>query len=391
MCPRLGDAFALQTHVDGIKAEVAQYRIRKAAEKHLDTLDLAGCNFSFLPEDLAASKEVRERIVDLNLARNQLFNSDSVFLVLQRLENLRRLAIPNNHLNGSLSELAGSLVHLEELDLDGNQLTRLPDSCENWTKLRVFSAGNNSLLTLPPGVERWTKLEQCNLRNNKLKELPSNIGTWELLKRLFVGGNELTALPSCVAAFTLLVELDARQNAITELPQYLASCQNLEHLNLGDNKIEDVPMQLLKNLTKMRELYLYRNKLETLPDEMSCLVALEKLSVSKNNLRTLPETVGDLEHLKELYLNGNAKFTALPGSVGKLGLLRELAARNCPKLKSLPREIETCDSLVELDIRSGGKKDVCKVPQEVTDKLATQKCTVRGAVIKKAKGKKGKK
>ena len=39
MCPRLGDAFALQTHVDGIKADLAQHRIRKAAEKQLDTLD----------------------------------------------------------------------------------------------------------------------------------------------------------------------------------------------------------------------------------------------------------------------------------------------------------------------------------------------------------------
>ena len=108
----------------------------------------------------------------------------------------------------------------------------------------------------------------------------------------------------------------------------------------------------------------------------------------------MPETVGELEKLKELYVNGNAKFNSLPNSIGSLKVLRELAARGCPKLKSLPKTVEDCDNLVELDVRSGGKKDVCKVPPELTNKLQNKdiQCKIRGIVVKKGKGgKKGKK
>ena len=53
-----------------------------------------------------------------------------------------------------------------------------------------------------------------------------------------------------------------------------------------------------------------------------------------------------------------------------------------------------CDleSLIDLDLRTGGKKDVCRVPQDVVDGLVGNKCRVVGAVVKKGKkGKKGKK
>ena len=108
-------------------------------------------------------------------------------------------------------------------------------------------------------------------------------------------------------------------------------------------------------------------------------------------LAALPEEVGDLTALQELYVNGNSKFNSLPSTVGRLKQLRELALRGCPKLKSLPKSVEDCEGLKELDMRTGGKKEVCKVPAEITEKLESQKCKVRGAVVKKAKGKKGKK
>jgi hypothetical protein len=129
----------------------------------------------------------------------------------------------------------------------------------------------------------------------------------------------------------------------------------------------------------------------SLPLPPEAMENMEKLSLSKNNFKTLPEGLGAMTNLRELYVNGNLKFSSLPVSVGNLRSLRELALRGCPKLKSIPSSVTNCEGLKELDLRTGGKKDVCKVPQEIVDHLGIQKCKVKGAVVKKAKGKKGKK
>jgi Leucine-rich repeat (LRR) protein len=212
------------------------------------------------------------------LARNQLFNSDSAFSVLKNLVNLKRLSLANNFLNGKLSEDAGFLIRLEELDLDGNQLTALPESCENWSNLRVFSAGCNMIEELPPGAAHWTKLEMFNIRQNGFKALPALISKWTLMKRLCVGTNKLAVIPDEIASMEGLVELDVRKNELTEVPVSLGACKMLEHLNLGDNKITSIPEELITEFGCLRELYLYRNKLENLPADVGTLTKIEKVS-----------------------------------------------------------------------------------------------------------------
>jgi hypothetical protein len=45
MCPRFGDAYARTERADIVKDEVAFYRIKKAVDKKLDCIDLAGCRY----------------------------------------------------------------------------------------------------------------------------------------------------------------------------------------------------------------------------------------------------------------------------------------------------------------------------------------------------------
>ena len=255
MCPRLGDAYARTERAAIVKEEVAFYRIKKAVDKGLDTVDLAGCSFPFVPDELRQVPSLAATLVDLNLARNQLFSTDAAFAVLKNLVNLKRLSLANNFLNGKLSEEAGRLVRLEELDLDGNQLTELPESCENWSELRVFSCGGNKMITaLPEGVEHWTKLEMCNLRENALTSLPAGASKWKKIKRLFLGSNKFAEIPDAVGFMPELSELDARGNEVTEIPMCLAACEKLEHLNLGRNKIATIPETLISGFTNLREV-----------------------------------------------------------------------------------------------------------------------------------------
>lgn len=91
MCPRFGDSYYRTEKADVIKNDVAFYKIKKAADKELDTLDLAGCSFNFLPDELGIVNVFTTTLVDLNLARNNLFGSDSAFSVLKNLTSLKRL------------------------------------------------------------------------------------------------------------------------------------------------------------------------------------------------------------------------------------------------------------------------------------------------------------
>jgi len=91
MCPRFGDAYYRTEKADNIKCDVAFYKIKKAADNGIDTLDLAGCSFNFLPDELGMVTVFTSTLVDLNLARNNLFGSDSAFSILKNLSNLKRL------------------------------------------------------------------------------------------------------------------------------------------------------------------------------------------------------------------------------------------------------------------------------------------------------------
>jgi Leucine-rich repeat (LRR) protein len=58
-------------------------------------------------------------------------------------------------------------------------------------------------------------------------------------------------------------------------------------------------------LTHVRELYLYSNRIQQLPPEIGYLVNLKVLALSENLLTTLPETMDRLVHLKVLDLRHN--------------------------------------------------------------------------------------
>lgn len=65
-----------------------------------------------------------------------------------------------------------------------------------------------------------------------------------------------------------LAVLDLRANALVELPPELARCTSLAFLHVGGNKIADFGPELCKAFVEMQELYLYRNKITSLPPEV---------------------------------------------------------------------------------------------------------------------------
>lgn len=63
--------------------------------------------------------------------------------------------------------------------------------------------------------------------------------------------------------------LDLRGNSLTSLPVELAQCTKLEFLHLGGNRVAEIGEELCAALVNIRELYLYRNKLDVLPPQVN--------------------------------------------------------------------------------------------------------------------------
>ncbi|KAB5517677.1 hypothetical protein PHYPO_G00169990 [Pangasianodon hypophthalmus] len=290
---------------------------------------------------------LQERLESLHLTFTQAAEIPGWVYSLRSLQELHlsgRVATLRGTLQripSELSEVAGSLVHLEihnegarllvltglrrlvgltELELQGCQLERLPSALLALTGLRSLDLQHNSLRTLeellglqhlrrlsclrlahnrilaiPTSVGVLRALELLDLAHNELRSLPPALFTIHRLRRLLLAGNLLEELPAEVGALTLLSELDLSRNRLERLPEALfANCKELRILNLANNSLGSLNMGLgsLKHLSK---LDVQGNNLEELPIELGCCSGLRGggLLVERWLLHTLPSHIRD--------------------------------------------------------------------------------------------------
>lgn len=150
-------------------------------------------------------------LTSLNASKNNLFDGDEVFSALSHLPNLLKLNLSENYLNGVLSEHAGALSQLEELNLDINNFTALSPAVRSWTNLKTFSISDNSLTGLPLECSTWESIVVVNLKNNKISDIGTLPQFWPSLGRLFLGMNLLTAIPYEIGMCVMVTELDFSQ------------------------------------------------------------------------------------------------------------------------------------------------------------------------------------
>jgi hypothetical protein len=98
-------------------------------------------------------------------------------------------------------------------------------------------------------------------------------------------------------------------------------------LNLGGMNLTELP-ESLRQLTQLKTLDLYDNKLAKIPEWISDLKNLQMLRLDNNRLSELPEQIGDLKNLKTLALWFNG-LADLPSSLARLEYLEEITL-DCP-------------------------------------------------------------
>ncbi|EMC92936.1 hypothetical protein BAUCODRAFT_43747, partial [Baudoinia panamericana UAMH 10762] len=144
------------------------------------------------------------------------------------------------------------------------------------------------------------------------------------LTKLVAADNELASLgddvfPDGAAAeddanspFGGLETLDLHGNLLQSLPVGLRRLERLTTLSLAHNKLENSCLNVIVQITTLKDLRLGHNQLSGhLPATVSRLSQLEHLDLQSNRLLGLPESLRELSMLKVLHVSSN-QLTTVP-------------------------------------------------------------------------------
>ncbi|KAI1208670.1 uncharacterized protein F4807DRAFT_468591 [Annulohypoxylon truncatum] len=149
-----------------------------------------------------------------------------------------------------------------------------------------------------------------------------------------------------------LESLDLHGNMLIALPMGLRRLQLLTSLNLASNKLTNNSLEVISQLTTVRDLKLGNNLLYGRMEEnyFANLQNLEILDLHGNNISSLPDGIERLVRLRMLNLNENA-FETLPfGSLSKLPLTELLARKNKLSGTLIGPGVESFPQLQILDV-----------------------------------------
>lgn len=89
-----------------------------------------------------------------------------------------------------------------------------------------------------------------------------------------------------------------------EAQKKISKCKESQETRLDLSKLDltILPASHIKDMVQLTELYLYKNKLGVIPEEIGSLINLSTLALQENHLLTLPSSLQNLKKLKMLDL-----------------------------------------------------------------------------------------
>ncbi|XP_069609409.1 leucine-rich repeat-containing protein 20 [Ranitomeya imitator] len=163
-------------------AKIAR-RVNKVVEDGEHHLDLSDCELSSFPTGLyLATSAVADKILSISLTNNQLKSLPGKFCT--------------------------NFKELQELNVDGNFLEKLPHEASLLSNLKKINLARNKLDTFPDELTQIQCIENINLEGNQIKDIP--IETLKSLPRLSSVNLKLNpinkdALNLCGIKFELLL------------------------------------------------------------------------------------------------------------------------------------------------------------------------------------------
>ena len=116
---------------------------------------------------------------------------------------------------------------LQELLLDTNKLTELPESMKNLASLEVLDLSSNNFTDFPLCILSLKSLRVLKMERNKLTSLPSNLHELSNLEHVTFFGNQIEHIDDqCFQGMKALRKVDLELNFIAQVPQSLLDLQS---------------------------------------------------------------------------------------------------------------------------------------------------------------------
>ncbi|XP_027358894.1 receptor-like protein EIX1, partial [Abrus precatorius] len=305
----------------------------------LNTLSLS--NNQLDSSTLSLVLNVSKVLTYLDLSSNSLqHNIPDGFVNMVSLSHLRSLYLSRNELEGNILKYIPSLFQLKELRLEGNELSGKPvdyirQLCSAQDGLEVLDLSYNPFSSAPfPDFSCLSFLKTLSLRfANIVESLPQSVSKLASLEELDLSNNQLNGtLPSTVWQLSSLTTLVLSSNELNGADVIREShLSNLSHLDLRDNQLSgSQPLFEISKLASLEELDLSYNQLNgTLPSTIWQLSSLRRLVLYSNKLTGVLREghlfeIGKLASLEELDLSNNQLNGTLPSTIWQLSSLRRM-------------------------------------------------------------------
>lgn len=181
-------------------------------------------------------------------------------------------------------------IWMRDLSAKGNRLVKLPAGLSSLATLRNLEIAGNPLV-LPDTLRGFDSLRSLDLSRCGLRSLPVLEG-FSSLAWLVLDGDSLSSLPQNLWTLPALEAISLKDAGLPSLPPFPVGSR-LVHLGLGGNRLRSLP-ETWRNLTRLRELWLYNNPLDSLPSDLGSLASLSILSVENAGLSSLPTSLASL-------------------------------------------------------------------------------------------------
>ena len=342
-----GFEISIDAYTDVFKKNLdADLTFKRSQMRHLEGMELE-THIGEHDEEMAKEREALIAIYDAldgdNWINNENWCSDKPleewYGLMVNEGRVFYISLTGNNLHGHLPASISNLSKLEQLYIDYNDITSLPE--ELWDLKDLSSlhiSGNKGIKSISSGIKKLTKLSNfscdqplcdgfyeltslryLSLNNNPIDNRLFNNTELELLYLYDVIGE----IPEKIGNLARLKRLQLRGDFLqSQIPGSIGKCCDLEFLSINCSNIAgSIPLEL-GNCLNLKEVDLSDNSITgSIPPTLGNCSELVYLNLSRNKISgAIPAALGNCSNLKFLYLEENSLESNIPDEIGNLPL-----------------------------------------------------------------------
>ena len=229
-------------------------------------------------------ERVQEKFVNPSVHTNVsvLSLEDNLIEMIPKLDGLESLKYLHLSQNKLREVHFGQLDALQEIFIDRNNLTSMPNLTKELPSLTKLYLYENNIAELPIGYfAKLPALKELDLRSNLFAQI--TIGRLDNLENLTIENNKLTTMPMFTHSMPALEIMHLSKNPITNISaDYFDRISSLKEFKLNEVHITTFDCSGLHHLQK---LYLDQTWLSSFPNITECFSSLVQFSMQRTQGR----------------------------------------------------------------------------------------------------------